>query len=309
MTIPFAHPLNNYDINTLFNAPLNLHVTFDSQGGTGVPDQTVEYGYPVIEPPDPTRTGYRFDGWWTKDADDEWEAPWDFNTVITADRGTYLILYARWAALPIQVTGTVRGLVDNEGVVIFYSAHGGSVTGTTTTDVSGEYRFDVLYDSDVVITPSFQAGYSVYPEFIEIVATEESVLGNDFEYTQNFDVLFESNGGSSIPSQTVAYGGQVTRPPDPIKEGYAFGGWYMDDGSFEVPWDFGSEVVTGPLTLYAKWMPDEPTPGEPNAPSEGLGTPGTGDGILFVLWAPIFFLSLFVSAGLVVLGNRKRRIE
>ena len=38
-------------------------VTFDSQGGTLIPKQTLPYQSYVVKPADPTRTGYRFTGW------------------------------------------------------------------------------------------------------------------------------------------------------------------------------------------------------------------------------------------------------
>ena len=66
-------------------------------------------------------------------------------------------------------------------------------------------------------------------------------------------VEFESNGGSSVPSQTVQYGEQVKKPEAPVRDGYKFVGWYSDL-DLQNEWDFENDKVDGNLTLYAKWQ-------------------------------------------------------
>ena len=68
-------------------------VTFDSQGGSQVPSQDITVGEPVSQPDDPTRTGYRFLGWYTAATGG---AHWDFTQPVTGDQ----TLYAQWAYLP-----------------------------------------------------------------------------------------------------------------------------------------------------------------------------------------------------------------
>ncbi|MFQ8984779.1 MAG: InlB B-repeat-containing protein, partial [Evtepia sp.] len=68
-------------------------VTFDSQGGSQVPSQDITVGEPVSQPDDPTRTGYRFLGWYTAATGG---ARWDFTQPVTGDQ----TLYAQWAYLP-----------------------------------------------------------------------------------------------------------------------------------------------------------------------------------------------------------------
>ena len=67
-----------------------------------------------------------------------------------------------------------------------------------------------------------------------------------------YTVSFESNGGSRVLSQTVAYKGKVTKPEDPKREHYVFGGWYKEKGC-TTEYDFGKEIVEDAITLYAKW--------------------------------------------------------
>lgn len=65
-------------------------------------------------------------------------------------------------------------------------------------------------------------------------------------------VRFETNGGSEVPDQTVAHGEKVTRPDDPVKEGYHLEGWYSDI-DLQNRWDFDRDTVAGNMTLHAKW--------------------------------------------------------
>jgi uncharacterized repeat protein (TIGR02543 family) len=71
-----------------------------------------------------------------------------------------------------------------------------------------------------------------------------------------YTVSFNSNGGSDVPSQTVKKGeeGRATRPDNPTRTGYYFGGWCRDPGFSMDNYDFG-ELVTGSFTLYARWSP------------------------------------------------------
>ena len=74
------------------------------------------------------------------------------------------------------------------------------------------------------------------------------------ELKKKFKVTFNSQDGSPVPAQYIKNNGKVTRPTDPTKTGYIFGGWYKNaacsDGQ---EWNFANEIVTGDITLYAKW--------------------------------------------------------
>ena len=71
---------------------------------------------------------------------------------------------------------------------------------------------------------------------------------------ESYTVTFESNGGSTVESQTVAEGESASRPEDPTKSGYVFGGWY-EDAAASRPYTFGTAVGSN-ITLYAKWYED-----------------------------------------------------
>lgn len=70
--------------------------------------------------------------------------------------------------------------------------------------------------------------------------------------TSTFLVSFNSMGGSTVQSQSVADGEKATEPTAPTKTGYTFGGWYSDLDLTDA-WDFSTDVVTSDMMLYAKW--------------------------------------------------------
>ncbi|MBQ7761684.1 MAG: InlB B-repeat-containing protein [Clostridia bacterium] len=70
---------------------------------------------------------------------------------------------------------------------------------------------------------------------------------------QNYNVIFDSMGGSSVNGQVLLFGDLINKPVDPIKTNYAFGGWYLDK-EYTVTWDFAVGIVTENTTLYARWI-------------------------------------------------------
>lgn len=70
-------------------SPTTYTVTFDSNGGSAVPAQTVENGATATVPAEPTKEGYVFVGWYS---DNTLENVYDFSTAVTAN----ITLYAKW---------------------------------------------------------------------------------------------------------------------------------------------------------------------------------------------------------------------
>lgn len=67
-------------------------------------------------------------------------------------------------------------------------------------------------------------------------------------------VTFDADNGSALVTQTVESGKSVEKPsPDPVKDGFNFGGWYLGDTAYNF-----SSAVTEDITLKAKWNKIEP---------------------------------------------------
>ncbi len=70
-------------------------------------------------------------------------------------------------------------------------------------------------------------------------------------YAKDFDVVFDTMGGSEIPTQKVINSDVIYVPADPVKDNYIFAGWYADN-KYEKTWDVLWPILQ-PTTLYAKW--------------------------------------------------------
>lgn len=67
----------------------------------------------------------------------------------------------------------------------------------------------------------------------------------------SYIVTFDTQGGSAVSPQGVTAGGKATKPGDPTKAGYTFGGWYKDAACTE-EFSFDS-AINADTTVYAKW--------------------------------------------------------
>jgi len=76
--------------------------------------------------------------------------------------------------------------------------------------------------------------------------------GGSWQGSSSYIVTFNTNGGSEVPSQTVAYTALMQAPSNPMKEGYTFAGWFKDE-ELTKEWDFANDEVIENTTLYAKW--------------------------------------------------------
>lgn len=121
-----------------------------------------------------------------------------------------------------------------------------------------------------------------------------------------YTVTFNSNGGSDVPGQIRA-NAAATKPADPTRSGYDFGGWYTDE-AFTTEYTFTeSEKVTQALTLYAKWTKEAAkyyyySPADGSADT-AKGSPKTFDAGVSV-YVGMAVLSLSGSA--VVLGKKRK---
>lgn len=215
---------------TVYTHPVNVAgITFDTQGGSSVPAQAVAIGGTASVPETPTRDGYVFSKWTTDVAG---EHEYDFATTVSAP----ITLYAQWteaktvtfdvqggseiAAQQVQ-TGKLAVRPENPERVGYAFAGW-----YTSADTSGsEYDFTAAVNDDVTL-------YA--------------------KWTPNmYAVTFDSQGGSAVDAQQVAYGGYATQPATPTRDGYTFVGW-TTDAAGTTPYGFGMPV-TGGITLYAKW--------------------------------------------------------
>jgi uncharacterized repeat protein (TIGR02543 family) len=63
-----------------------------------------------------------------------------------------------------------------------------------------------------------------------------------------YDVIFDSNGGSEVEAAVVVHGEKALQPDDPIRRGYTFTGWTRDGIAF----DFDTAITRNTI-LTATW--------------------------------------------------------
>lgn len=102
------------------------------------------------------------------------------------------------------------------------------------------------------------------------------------KWVQTYTVAFDTNGGSAVAPVAVDAGSTVTKPADPMKSGYTFGGWYKDS-TLQTPWNFANDTVTADTTLYAKWTANPPAPSydDPD-PTYAVSAPAAENGSVTV---------------------------
>lgn len=120
-------------------------------------------------------------------------------------------------------------------------------------------------------------------------------------------VTFNTNGGTPEPESQIRANLPATKPDDPTKEGYNFGGWYTDE-AFTTEYTFTeSEKVTQALTLYAKWTKEAAkyyyySPADGSADT-AKGSPKTFDAGVGVY---VGMVVMSVSGSAVVLGKKRK---
>lgn len=133
-----------------------------------------------------------------------------------------------------------------------YRHHGGAVQeleALGARDTEAPYEDGKCFiDEDGGYVYIYSSKFSTYSIAYDTVRSSSGGGGGVKRYT----VKFDANGAGSVGSQRVAKGGTVTKPSEIKKDGYTFGGWYLDP-DFNEEYDFSAKV-TNNITLYAKWI-------------------------------------------------------
>ncbi|WP_155590758.1 InlB B-repeat-containing protein [Lysinibacillus cavernae] len=180
------------------------------------------------------KIGYTFIGWNSKHDGSGTDYNVGEEIVINQD----ITLYAKWEEGPFLVS---------------YESNGGTTVAPETVarntivmeppvPTKTGYTFDGWYK---------EAALTNVWDFTKDMVTGDTTLYAKWDVTQ-YEVTFNSDGGSMVASQFVTPNTKATAPPVPKKLGYIFDGWYKNN-AFSAPWDFTTDVVTEAITLYGKW--------------------------------------------------------
>lgn len=213
---------------SLSNATVTFNLNYD---GAENDTASVEVGGKVARPAtDPVREDYRFDGWFT---DALGTREFDFNSAI----GDNTVIYAKWTQVVARVTMVHYGEVSTSSKVEI----GKTATRPAQNPEREDYEF-VNWYADRACTEEYDFSSPVTAD-TRIYAGWKLVRA-----TVTFDLGYE---GAKNESVKVEVGNAVSKPADPVRQNYEFGGWYRDD-AFTAEYDFAT-AVTDNITVYAKW--------------------------------------------------------
>lgn len=224
---------NNNDVITLYAQWIEegYTITYILNGGINNPENRTNYQTgDSIQLKNPTKKGATFIGWYTdKDFTNKIEN-------ITSNMTENLTLYAKW--------------VENEYTITYDSKGGSTVEQTTKT-------YNEIIEEPISPT---KEGYI----FIGWFTDEE--LNNKYTFYRMPDenltlyagwrkntciITFNSNGGNELLPIEIVKGTKLVKPNDPVKEGYDFVGWYLDE-NLNSQYIFDNKVEND-MTLYAKY--------------------------------------------------------
>ena len=218
-------------------------IAFNSNGGSSVAIQIVNIGGLAIYPMTPTKVNYAFAYWCT---DSGLQHAFDFSTPVTSD----ITLYALWGQLSNTVTFNSQGgsAIPPQRVVI-----GGYAK--PETPIRDGYDF-VYWATDAEGTNQFRFNSTPINANITLYA----------KWTEStHDVVFDTDGGTKVDTQTVKHGKKAIFPAIPTKEKRSFEMWRTkkevekEGGETEYQYeefDFNT-AITEDITLYALWFGGE----------------------------------------------------
>ena len=148
------------------------------------------------------------------------------------------------------------------------------------------YRFvKWVSEEEIMGMKTYDYIWSTYPKFT-IINYGGGYLGAPLSYGVNkewkltavfektgtdYTVRFEKNNETEAEVLTVWEGELITKPEDPVRKGYTFIGWYLDE-KLHKEWDFAKDKVTKDLVLYAGWEKDDNPVGPTNPDDSGNNT-------------------------------------
>ena len=119
------------------------------------------------------------------------------------------------------------------------------------TEAKPTHTESLTYGSSYSVASPLITGYTADKLTVSGSMPDSDVTVDVTFTAKDYTVTYESNGGSTVPSQTVKYNETANKPADPTKSGYTFAGWYTEE-KLTNKYDFATPV-TGNITLYAKW--------------------------------------------------------
>lgn len=256
----------------------NIH--FDTNGGGSIESTDFNDVEDILLPEDPTRDGYEFGGWYL---DQECTTMFQIRSLQEDQIDDDLVLYAKWSEVLSDLTiqlqaiynlavtadefdGTYEEWLDTvKGPQGIPGESGQTPVFTVDEDVlmwkyEGDSTWIVLFDFSDLYGSAGLSAYELYvQENPDYTGSLEDWINEFFSTTEEtiYEVAFNPHNALSPFSQQVTSGDKALRPKIPLKKGYTFTGWYIENTNIE--WVFEGFVVSEDINLEAKWVLDQLT--------------------------------------------------
>ncbi|MBO4342109.1 MAG: InlB B-repeat-containing protein, partial [Clostridia bacterium] len=261
--IPSVMPAHSIEANA--QTQINSYkLTLDANGGlfadnTALKESQIIYNTPLILE-EPNRKGYSFNNWgdvpekmpahdlslsasWNERTD----TPYKITTYKENLNGEYTSQTVTEFGQTNAPISTVPGEYEGYEFDADRSVLSGSISADGTAELKLYYNlktyevtFNFNYDTEN-IAQIYKHGQSINPPSIpsrtgyagkwdkdipDICTASETY--NVTWQENSYQISFNTNGGNNINNAVYTYGSPVTKPADPVKEGYTFIGWDND---------------------------------------------------------------------------------
>ena len=278
----FSTPVTG-DLTLVARWEINTYrVSFDTAGGTAVSPETVAHGGTATAPEGVTREGYDFLGWYVGNAEYDFTTPVTGDITITAkwQIKTFTVRFVKADGTTLTTETVEWGKsatapeppAAEEGFLFFgwdkafdcvksdltvTAVYTSKLTVTFVGETGGTLALRYVAKGKTVAAPDdiTREGYHLLGWYVgetayDFSATVEDHLTLTVKWEINrYRVTFDTTGGDARDPQTVDWNTAATKPEDPTRTYYRFGGWLLNGEAY----DF-TTPVTGDITLKANWI-------------------------------------------------------
>ena len=228
---------NEFNFSTLVTADTTLYakwsrpctVNFHLNSEYHDYSLTIASGKKLMIPATPAKEGNTFTNWYS---DENLTSIFNFDSAVTADTD----LYAEY--------------IKNSYILTV--VYGDNKTFSVTQPYQSTYEITtepVPNKGDRFTHWKITSGNGTLSDNCYTFGSQNSTVTAQFSNLYN--VHFESNHGSAIADQSVSYDGKATEPNNPTRIGYTFNCWCSDQPC-QITYDFDIPIKDD-ITLYAKW--------------------------------------------------------
>ena len=209
------------------------YISFDSVGGSAVPQLTGGAGMALSWPADPVKQGYVFDGWY-KDSAYDTKAETLTTMPSFSDSSKGMTLYAKW-----------RPAEDTQYTVEHYQEQlGGGYVKTASEELKG------TTESEAAVQIKDAPGFHEKSAEKKTIAPDGSTVVKVYYDRNSYDVTFKlkNNKGNGMDDIVKRYKyAETLTAPNASLSGYTFAGW-----NSELP-----KIVTESAEYAAKWTAND----------------------------------------------------